>query len=746
MPEKNIDPTVTRQVALAISRLDSLSILPCVGARFFPRLLQPQPSLSALADIIESDPALAARTLSLIHQQGIDFADENFLIHQALDKLSADTIRSAFLPVKVFGAFDADSFSVPAKKQLALHCLAVACCAEDIANTTSFQIDSHLAYLAGLLHDIGKLALCQAMPKSLASIAEEAKSQKASIRTIEQKHLGTDHTILGKRLAQKWHLPVQITLAVWLHHSDTAAISQDMPEAKVAQIVQLADSISRQCGIGQSGSYDVPDLMERQQNAEALSISGEQLEQIRQRLGETVAQKAKALGLDIPRPEATCFDAIHSAAVQLADENSKLSLENRRLQTGPGQLNFITEFLRSINSIGSPIEIAENFAVRWQKFYQTGMVCLYLAPSGGSQMLEAVVVENLAQSRIVRLNVPANCAVLPKAVANKFAILNAHDHIDWLFEQLDVDFDPGQTKIIPLISDGEAVGAIVFELRYPGDTALFEEQFQSSASIAGSVLEMARVSAERQNFAEQFGQLLSRPRAEQQKAVPDGSLEALAEMAAGAAHELNNPLSVISGQAQLLAGSETEPGKKQILKKIQENSREISAIIEELMDFARPQPPRLAQINIKQILDEAIQLAAQKTHREHINVQTEIADDVETVFIDSAQIASAVANVISNSVESYTGSLGPIKVTAVGGESEDYVRLQIADLGCGMDSETLHKATQPFFSARPAGRKRGMGLSYAARLIELNGGSIELESRPGKGTSVTISLPIRGTS
>jgi len=69
------------------------------------------------------------------------------------------------------------------------------------------------------------------------------------------------------------------------------------------------------------------------------------------------------------------------------------------------------------------------------------------------------------------------------------------------------------------------------------------------------------------------------------------------------------------------------------------------------------------------------------------------------------------------------------------------VRLKISDSGCGMDAETLEKAIHPFFSSKPAGRKRGLGLPFAIRLIQLNKGSFEMVSEPGKGTAVTILLP-----
>jgi putative nucleotidyltransferase with HDIG domain len=747
MPGKIADPTVAHQVELVIHRLSSLSTLPCVATRFLSHLSQAR--LSALAETIESDPALTARILSLMHQQGLSCPDESSSVRRAIDKLPAHAVRQALLSVKVYPAFGRDEHRVLFRKQLVVHSLAVACCAEDIAEAISPQMDSQLAYSAGLLHDIGKLALDETMPRSFAGIVEQAKSQQACTRTLEQKHLGLDHTILGKRLAARWRLPNQIVLAIWLHHSDVHLLSQSMPEAKIAQVVQLADLIARQCGIGQSGSFDAPDSADK--IAQSLAINPGQLEQIRRSLAEKVAQKSEVLGLDSPVTADDYCNAVHAAAAQLAQKHAELALENRRLQTALSHFDFTKEFLLSIDSNDEPIDVAEKFAVRWQKFYQTGLVCLYLAAPADSPFLKAVVVESPSQTKAVILNAPAETPAIPQAITNSFTILNAQDYADWLFEQLDVQFDLSHTKLLPLLSGNKAIGAIVFELHYPAETEQFEEKFKTIASIAGAVLDLAFASAGQQRFAEQFAQSLAGPPADlsgvlsavasAKAEAKSDALDALAEMAGGAAHELNNPLSVISGRAQILAQGETDPQKKQILRQIQENADEISAIIDDLFVFASPPQPRPTWTAHRQILDEAIQLASQKTKVEHIDARIEVIGDIKNIFADSAQVVSAIANVISNSIQSYADSAGPVKITASTDKSGSFVRLTIADFGCGMDEQTLQKATYPFFSNQPAGRKRGMGLAHAARLIQLNAGSMSITSRPGSGTTVTILLP-----
>jgi len=745
-----IETTAAAQVDFAIRQLNSLSILPSVGTRFLTALMKLELTPAELTEIIESEPALTAMILSHMHQQGLSFDNDNPSIRRALDKIPLRTLRGTFLSMKVDLNFGQASDRPLSREELGLHSLSVACCAKQIAEIVTPKIDLDSAYLAGLLHNIGNLALYQAMPKSFDQIVGQAKSQGVYICDIQQKYLGLDYTIIGKRLAEKWGFPEHITLAIWLHRCDVGRFIQSMPEVRIAQVVQLADCLARHAGLGQSASFDSPGSTEK--IADSLGVTTSQLEQISEGLTEQVKQKFRPLGLDSQNAAKNYCDTIAETASQLAGDNTKLSQENLRMQAASSKLDFTDAFLSNINAAAFPLDIAKNFAVAFQKSYQTGPVCLYLTPKAGLQSLEAVVAESPSQTKFVYLTRSVDLSPIPQAIAKEFTILDAADQIDWLFEQLDADFDLDKTKLLPLTANGKTIAVMAFELNYPVDNEKIEENCKTACAIGGIVLEMASGSSEKGRFAEQFAMALGKPRdvqpavaakttrADEPQTRADSSLTALAEMAAGAAHELNNPLSVVSGRAQLLAESETDPEKKQILKQIHENAGELSGIIDELMSFAEPQQPRPIQTDLKQMLNEAVQLASRKTNTEHVNVQFEIPQSCKDVFVDSAQIASAMANIISNSLESYTDKIGPIKIAAT--PDDKFVELQISDLGCGMDQQTLAKAIQPFFSAKPAGRKRGMGLTYAARLIESNKGSLNIQSEPGIGTTVTITLPV----
>jgi putative nucleotidyltransferase with HDIG domain len=761
MAKRYIDATASRKVELAVNELGSLSVPPCVAVQYLSKLAQARSgsqsrsaasggsfSPASVADILECEPACAAAILSLAQCQAAGPVRQRHSVRLVLDRLDGNDVRDALLRTKVTAGFEIEfadqQFASPSRKDLILHSLAVACCCRRIAEAAG--IDPHLAWSAGLLHDMGKFALQDVMPKSLAAIAREAQAAGASLFTVEHNHLGTNHTLLGKQLAQRWRLPEPIMLAIWLHHRDVSAL-QAVPEARIALLVKAGDHIARQAGIGQSGSFEAPAPI--REIADYLGVPAKTLQQIHDELSQEVKRRSEALGLEVPRATARYCDLIQSAAADLAQRHTRLATESRSLQTASGYLTFAQEFLHEQSSSVAAVDMAEDFARRWQRFFQTGTVCLCLTAGPREGALDTAIVEALGHSRKTVVEAPAEESPIPKQLAGRFAMLDANDRIDWLLDQVDVEFNRGQTKLLPLLSDGQPIGLIAFELNYPADAGLFAEKFEMAASLAGTILGLALAKERQEHLAERLSHDNGSPKSSAPAAPHAGGLirnpvEALAEMAAGVAHELNNPLSVITGRAQLIAQSETDGQKRNALERIVENAREASSLVDDLLAYAEPPQPKMSLVDVRQVIEEAIELAGRKTGAEHINTQVHVAPEVPDVLVDSAQIASALANIIANAVESYADAMGPVKITAEPrrtSQASGGVTLQISDLGCGMDEATRKKAASPFFSAKPAGRKRGMGLAFASRLIQLNGGVLEIESQSGHGTTVTVILP-----
>jgi signal transduction histidine kinase len=388
------------------------------------------------------------------------------------------------------------------------------------------------------------------------------------------------------------------------------------------------------------------------------------------------------------------------------------------------------------------LEISEIFAAAWKKHYQTGPVCIYTFDAEDQSTLEMVTLDDLNETKTILVNVPAGSEAIPAAIQKKFAVLKASETSQWIFDQLDFEMCKSSTVIVPLLVRQRAVGAIVFEHRSPSDPADQIESLCTAATIAAGVIAMTGISDDHSRLAEKFADLLGLLKTTREKLAEAHTLAGVAEMAAGASHELNNPLAVISGRTQLLIDIETDENKKQMLKQIHGRADEVSEIVEELMAFARPTAPNPVTISVEEIIGSAVRQTEEEYNLRKLKLTLESPADSPNINADVAQMATAIKNIISNSLDSYPAGNGLITITIDTPKEEGFVTVRIIDTGCGMNTQTLAKATQPFFSAKPAGRKRGMGLAHARRLLDLNNAELHLQSKPEQGTTVTIKIKL----
>jgi signal transduction histidine kinase len=158
------------------------------------------------------------------------------------------------------------------------------------------------------------------------------------------------------------------------------------------------------------------------------------------------------------------------------------------------------------------------------------------------------------------------------------------------------------------------------------------------------------------------------------------------------------------------------------------------------MDFAKPVPPTIRECDLADLIDRALHEAKMQADVVDRRVELTIGD-VPAVVVDPDQVMSALMELFDNAFNATDPVRGHISVNAAFDPFSRKVAVTISDNGCGMDDGTLKRAFDPFFSSRPAGRRRGMGLPKALRWVEASGGSIRLESRQGQGTRGLVLLP-----
>lgn len=222
----------------------------------------------------------------------------------------------------------------------------------------------------------------------------------------------------------------------------------------------------------------------------------------------------------------------------------------------------------------------------------------------------------------------------------------------------------------------------------------------------------------------------------------------LGQMTAGAAHEMNNPLTVISGRSQSLLGRLREDQDRITAKAIIEASTRLTTLIARLNRIASPPTAEPSVIEVRDTLEDII-TRAKDNYGERVQARGEklsvmgvkltVADGIEIARVDKDILGEALIEVIVNALES--GPRGRVEVRVDAPRSDDRLQIQVVDDGTGMSEKALLHATDPFFSEKPAGRQSGLGLALAHRLIGVLGGEIELTSKPARGTTVCIRIP-----
>jgi signal transduction histidine kinase len=227
-------------------------------------------------------------------------------------------------------------------------------------------------------------------------------------------------------------------------------------------------------------------------------------------------------------------------------------------------------------------------------------------------------------------------------------------------------------------------------------------------------------------------------------AVAAARLEALREFAYGAGHEINNPLANIATRAQSLLLDEQSPERRRRLAVIVDQAFRGRDMIGGLMVFARPPKPVPVRVAAEAILATVIEAVKPLAAARDARLACSPAPSPVEVCVDPAQIGEALRLVAVNAFEAVTaGGRVTFEVQRrEGSGAGGHCALVVADDGPGMDADTVRRAFDPFFSGREAGRGIGLGLPKAWRLVDINAGTIEVESAPGRGTRVSIVVPL----
>ena len=281
---------------------------------------------------------------------------------------------------------------------------------------------------------------------------------------------------------------------------------------------------------------------------------------------------------------------------------------------------------------------------------------------------------------------------------------------------------------VPLILRTEMLGII--RIYFNDMREFFDEELSFVSAVAETcacAIDKARMIEEQKS---QYDQL----------ALQTAKLSALGRMAAGIAHEINNPLAGILLFSTRMRKKVSEEGPvKEGLDVIIRETQRCKGIIQDLLEFSRDQEPEKVLTSINDIVEKALNILGNEFHIHHITLEKHLSSQMPDVPLDVSLMQQVFVNLLINALEAIQDN-GKIIVRSYMSPNQKGVRVEIADSGCGIPQDNMPKIFDPFFSTKSNGTGLGLAVSYG--IVQKHQGDIQVSSRPGKGTRVTTEIPL----
>jgi two-component system NtrC family sensor kinase len=289
---------------------------------------------------------------------------------------------------------------------------------------------------------------------------------------------------------------------------------------------------------------------------------------------------------------------------------------------------------------------------------------------------------------------------------------------------------------------GFDVAASVTAVLRGGASATDSEVHLPDGRIASLTVSPVRDAAEKAVGAVLVADDVTEARRLQSRVAQSERLSSLGRMLSGVAHELNNPLATVIGFAEIARAAPDHPGLEKRLRLIHEEADRCRRIVGNLLRFARRQEPERKAVVLNELVEATLGLLAYPLRVDGIRVETDLDRSVPAIHADPHELQQVLVNLVTNAHQAIrsAGSPGVISVrTARKGDAA--VLVEVRDDGPGIPAGVRDRIFDPFFTTKPSGEGTGLGLSLIYGTVRSHGGSIEVESAPGRGATFTVTLP-----
>ena len=219
----------------------------------------------------------------------------------------------------------------------------------------------------------------------------------------------------------------------------------------------------------------------------------------------------------------------------------------------------------------------------------------------------------------------------------------------------------------------------------------------------------------------------------------------MGELAAGVAHEINNPLTVVSGFSELLGNIDLPEPASGYAQLVHDEAQRTTKVVQNLLSFARRHVPEKRCMNVSDVVERALELKSYDFKNSSIQVCKELSQKIPNTLLDEHQLLQVFTNLITNAEQALAAShTQNARITIRARRRANRIRISFVDNGPGIPKETMTRIFDPFFTTKEVGGGTGLGLSICYGIVQQHGGDLWADSRMGEGTSFHIELPIVG--
>jgi signal transduction histidine kinase len=302
--------------------------------------------------------------------------------------------------------------------------------------------------------------------------------------------------------------------------------------------------------------------------------------------------------------------------------------------------------------------------------------------------------------------------------------------------------EAGRVAVIaPLFLDGEIAAVLVVGEKVSGEV-FGGAEIELLVALVGQTA----VALKNARLYEDLRSQMDALQKTQLQLIQSAKLAAIGELAASVAHEINNPLTVILGNSELLIHElQGNEGAQRRLMRMETEAMRAGKITRDLLDFARRREPKREPLALHDLIRRSLDLLDTRLGKSGIDVKTELDAEAPAILGDGDQLTQVFINLISNSVDAMADG-GTLCIRTELRRDIGSVVITVADTGSGMAPDQLARIFEPFYTTKVDGRGTGLGLSVSLGIIKNHDGTLEAASEAGKGTMMFITLPVLARS